>query len=97
MNKIKNDDDYAQRLYASLCNVTWIKDGSEDSWTWRAVGGNLAELRGKGESYMDFYCSGNEGNVSTDIEVDLGCLGWRPADSVVKEGSLFVWEKEDDC
>jgi len=48
------------------------------SCTWRYAGGLVAELREKGESYLDFYCGGKEGYVDTEIEEDLKRLGWEP-------------------
>jgi hypothetical protein len=32
------------------------------------------------EDYIDWYCSGNEGNVSEEIEADLKALGWTPVE-----------------
>lgn len=71
------DDDYARDLYAALCNVDWRKGAGEWSCSWRTAGGIVAKLRGKGEDYMDFYCSGNEGQIAPQIAADLAMLGWR--------------------
>jgi hypothetical protein len=64
MEKIQ-DKQYAQNVYAALCNMRWqpkevlpiLKD---EYWScsWRSSGGIVADLRGSGEDYMDFYCSG---------------------------------------
>lgn len=66
MAKIRADDKrYAQNLYAAWCNMQWCKRDTwpvlaEDYWTasWRGAGGIVANLRNKGEDYMDYYCSG---------------------------------------
>ncbi len=50
------------------------------SCSWRYAGGMIADLRGLGEDYMDFYCSGGEGLVDPEIEEDLYKLGWMVAD-----------------
>jgi hypothetical protein len=44
----------------------------EEYWTasWRAAGGIVAELRNKGEDYMDYYCSGMKGGLSYDTKDD---------------------------
>jgi hypothetical protein len=77
------DRAYADRLYASLCNIKWRKKGDlgeGNAWgfTWRGAGGMVAQLRNVGETYIDFYCAGNEGHVAPDIAADLDALGWPP-------------------
>jgi hypothetical protein len=64
MEKIK-DDRYAQNVYAALCNMRWQPAEvwpvlQDDYWScsWRSAGGVVADLRGVGEDYMDWYCSG---------------------------------------
>lgn len=93
------DDVFAREVYASLCNMQWQRDGMEEpvSLSWRAAGGVVADLVGRGECYLDYYCSGNEGVVSERVREALGGLGWTPvpwpardADSAVGEGSQRV-------
>lgn len=85
--KVENWE-YAQALYAALCNNTWIpKDTMQIlknegySCSWRYAGGIVSRLRGKGD-YMDFYCTGSfdetipEGVIVDEIENDLNELGW---------------------
>ena len=78
------DSDYAKDLYASLCNMQWKNlsnnDGEEADWScsWRYSGGVIADLRQENEDYLDFYCAGNEGIVTEEIEQDLKILGWKP-------------------
>jgi hypothetical protein len=87
IEKVKSID-YAQALYAALCNTTWIpKDVMEllknegYSCSWRFAGGLVSRLRGHGD-YMDFYCSGiaegyiPEGVVINEIRQDLSEIGW---------------------
>jgi len=65
-------DDYAQLLYAALCNNRFQKvevwpvlRGDTWSCTWRSAGSIVAELRGEGD-YMDWYCSGIFGAGEAD-------------------------------
>jgi len=76
-------DDYAQLLYAALCNNRFQKSevwpvlrGDTWSCTWRSAGSIVAELRGEGD-YMDWYLTGNEGIVFDVIAADLEKLGWQ--------------------
>lgn len=72
------DDDIAVELYAALCNVTWRKGAESYDCSWRHAGGVVAELRGHNESYVDFYCAGNEGEVTDRIADFLKAIGWEP-------------------
>jgi hypothetical protein len=64
VDKVRNNDVYAQNLYAAMCNQEWQY---QDVWTvltdktwscsWRSAGGIVADIRGEGD-YMDWYCSG---------------------------------------
>lgn len=51
------------------------------SVTWRGAGGIIADIRNKhyntSEDYMDFYCSGLEGEVNPLVEKCFKKLGWR--------------------
>lgn len=76
MAKIQAEDRYyAQNLYAAWCNMQWCKREmwpilSERYWSasWRGAGRIVAELRGKGEDYMDYYCSGMIGLSTYNVE-----------------------------
>ena len=83
LEKVRADEAYAQNLYAAMCNNGFIKLDvipilKQEEWSasWRYAGGLVAEIRNKGEDYMDFYCSGNEGHVTSEITHDLLNLGW---------------------
>ena len=82
------DDSFAQALYAALCNADWRKEGhAGEPWSasWRRAGDIVADLRNRGEIYLDFYCSGignpngtAEGVVRSDVAEALARLGWHP-------------------
>jgi hypothetical protein len=65
VSRVRDSDDYAQNLYAAMCNNSFQK---QDVWlilkdaywscTWRYAGGIVADLQAKGGDYMDWYCSG---------------------------------------
>lgn len=68
LEKVRNNKSYAQNLYAAFCNMRWQKLDvipilTEEFWScsWRSAGGIVAEIRGGGEDYMDWYCSGMGG------------------------------------
>lgn len=85
---------YAQKLYAAWCNILWFHiyqpentRNPDTAWsvTWRTAGRLVANLRGLGENYMAFYCSGIreneedtiEGTVDNEISEDLLSIGWE--------------------
>jgi hypothetical protein len=45
--------------------------------TWRYVADVVAHLRGRGEDYLDFYCSGGEGAITDRVAAAMDALGWR--------------------
>ena len=63
-DKVKQYDNYAQNLYAAMCNMTWQSrefwqelKGETWSCSWRSAGGIIADMREQGD-YIDWYCSG---------------------------------------
>lgn len=68
-DKIK-DYDFAQKIYANLCNLVWYDYINDEviTFSWRSSGGFVSGIRQLGEGYMDFYCSGNEGEIDDEIE-----------------------------
>lgn len=63
-SQVRENDCYAQNLYAAMCNRDWqeqdvweILTGVTWSCSWRYAGGIVARIRGVG-SYIDWYCSG---------------------------------------
>lgn len=72
-NELIKDDKFCKKLYASLCSQGWYDYIGDEivSFTWRGAGGFLADVRntlGYKEEYIDWYMSGNEGNVDPEIE-----------------------------
>ncbi len=78
------DANFAQRLYAALCNIDWFRDGYLWSTSWREAGRIVARLQGDGadRAYLRFYSSGTErgatreGTVVSDVADALSTLGW---------------------
>jgi hypothetical protein len=63
-DRVKASDNYAQNLYAAMCNMEWRKrdlwpEMKEENWgcSWRHAGGIIADMREQGD-YIDWYCSG---------------------------------------
>lgn len=72
---------YAVRLYNSLCNNAWIKDGEEWLASWRYAGG-IASILHDGadkEDYMNFYINDDTcpGMVDDEVIEDFAALGWE--------------------
>ncbi len=64
LEKVRARDDYAQNLYAAMCNNGFIRlevipvlKQEEWSCSWRYAGGIIADMQQKGD-YIDWYCSG---------------------------------------
>ena len=75
LEKVRGNDDYAQNLYAAMCNNGFIKMDvipilKEEEWgcSWRYAGGIIADMQQKGD-YIDWYCSGIR-NVDYDEEIN---------------------------
>jgi hypothetical protein len=89
-DKVKESDNYAQNLYAAMCNMTWQSrefwqelKGEVWSCSWRSAGGIVADMREQGD-YIDWYCSGIGNEESGN-----GLSGIRPA---VSDGRNYVPE-----
>lgn len=78
IDKIKKDEQFAVDMYRALCNMRWKKAGTKEvySCSWRYAGGLIAEIRNVGENYLHFYCSGEEGDVTKEINKIFNSLGW---------------------
>lgn len=70
LEKVRNSNDYAQNLYAAMCNNDFIKREmwpilKEEKWgcSWRHAGGIIADMQQKGD-YIDWYCSGIKGAIA---------------------------------
>ena len=63
-DKVKESVNYAQNLYAAMCNMEWQsrefwQELKDETWgcSWRHAGGIVADMQEKGD-YIDWYCSG---------------------------------------
>ena len=75
LDKVRGSKEYAQNLYASMCNNEFRKNDvwpilTEQSWSasWRSAGGIIANMRQEGD-YIDWYCSGIRDTGYDDDEV----------------------------
>ena len=82
LKKLK-DDSYAESVYNALCNNEWEHVETQEVFhcSWRYAGGivshNRKRFKDKGfECYLDYYCSGKEGEVTAEIARDFAKLGW---------------------
>ena len=100
-DKAKSSENYAQNLYAALCNTDWRKLDvweilKDSSWScsWRSAGGIVSDMVEKGD-YIDWYCSGigsEEGGYGLDSyspELD------PDGRTFVPEGHITVEIRED--
>ena len=76
------DYDYARAFYGALCNMRWRHYSQlyDEAYgcSWRYAGGLVSKIRGVGETYTEFYLSGNEGCIRDDILEDMESLGYSP-------------------
>jgi len=91
VEKIRSNENYAQLLYAALCNNAFRKQevfeilkGSAWSCSWRYAGGIVADILDEGD-YLDWYCSGGEGHIDEELAEDLNKLGWIVIDNYYDE------------
>jgi len=80
LHKEMQDRNFAEDIYGALCNMRWQnkKDPSNIyHCSWRYAGGLVATIRGQGEDYLDFYCNGNEGKVSKEVNKLFNKAGWK--------------------
>jgi hypothetical protein len=100
VSKVRGSDNYAQNLYAAMCNSSFQK---QDVWlilkdvywscTWRSAGGIVADLQDKGGDYMDWYCSGigdGLGNGDTDGTQNFVSEG-NVTDEIASDLALLGW------
>jgi hypothetical protein len=71
-DKAKAREEYAQNIYAALCNTDWQRNdvwpllkGQTYSCSWRYAGGIVADMLESGD-YIDWYCSGIRGMLSDE-------------------------------
>jgi hypothetical protein len=109
MQKIQ-DKQYAQNVYAALCNMRWqplevVPILKDEYWScsWRSAGGLVADLRGSGEDYMDYYCSGiGDGLGNGDADRTRGYVPEGIVTDEIREDFAAMgwapseWPKEKD-
>jgi hypothetical protein len=79
-NKVKQDDAYAQNLYAAMCNNDFQKNDmmpilKDQTWScsWRYAGGIIADMQETGD-YIDWYCSGIRNESLDPTEEELASM-----------------------
>lgn len=95
-DKAKSSENYAQNIYAAMCNQTWQKNevwsllkGQTYSCTWRYAGGVVADMVERGD-YIDWYCSGIRGGDEPDVYNNVNLPG-----DFVSEGTVTEEIRED--
>ena len=91
LHKIRTRPDYAQNVYAALCNMRWqpaeVWPMLKDEWwscSWRGAGGLVARFIGSGD-YMDWYCSGIQDYSSDEADARFVTGGYVEEGSVTEE------------
>ena len=98
LEKVRNNKAYAQNLYSALCNMQWQKLEvipilKSELWScsWRSAGAIVASIRGAGEDYLDWYCSGMGGFTAfadedpEETEREFKARGYVPEGVVTEE------------
>lgn len=100
LEKVRSSNDYAQNLYAAMCNNDFIKRDlwpilKEEKWgcSWRSAGGIIADMRQEGD-YIDWYCSGS-GGLNREYEGEETNEEWQKRTGYVPE-SVVTEEIEKD-
>jgi hypothetical protein len=92
VDKVKSSDQYAQNLYAALCNndfqraEVWpILTDKFWSCSWRYAGGIVANMREEGD-YINWYCSGiGDGLGNGDSDGTKGYVGESVVTDEIKD------------
>lgn len=103
IKKVKDNDKYAQNLYAAMCNREFTKNElwpllTEKKWScsWRHAGGIIADMREQGD-YIDWYCSGIRGGASFDDEIEDGFVNEGEVTDEIRQDLLKLgWVVLDD-
>jgi hypothetical protein len=94
LKKVRDNDSYAQNLYAAMCNNEFQKLDvipilKNETWgaSWRYAGGIIADMQQKGD-YIDWYCSGIGGGDEPHVYgdgYDLKRKGYVPEGRITDE------------
>jgi hypothetical protein len=100
LEKARTRDDYAQNIYAAMCNMRWQKLDTfpilkEEYWScsWRSAGGIVADMLQKGD-YIDWYCSGMGGLSGYDEDSET-FEQWQTRTKYVSEATVTEEIRED--
>ena len=89
LRPIVQDDDGAIEVVSAFYDVAWVPLDStattySEAWdegfsvSWRGAGGLVAELRDRGEHYLDFAWDAESEVVSERVERVMRSIGLRP-------------------
>jgi hypothetical protein len=91
LEKARTRNDYAQNIYAAMCNMRWQKLDTfpilkEEYWScsWRHAGGIVADMQQKGD-YIDWYCSGIRNGFDMGGSPEDGPAGYVPEGVITEE------------
>ncbi len=103
--RLRTDRSFADEMYCALCNADWRHvDGTSWHGSWRYSAGLIATLRGRGEDYIDFYCTRacEEGTISDRVASAMAELGWsgqghgsKAVYALEPSGEQTVWVNGD--
>ena len=76
---MREDPNLCKEVWCATSNVTWrnAEEGHTASYSFRAAGDLVAAILGRGD-YMDWYCSGHDGEVSERVAEAMLDEGWEP-------------------
>ena len=101
VEKVRNREEYAQNLYAAMCNNSFIKNDTwplltEQTWSasWRSSGGIVAHMRGEGD-YIDWYCSGIKNGGEPDGSVPESIVTNEIREDLKKLGWIVLEETNE--
>jgi hypothetical protein len=90
-NKVRTQHQYAQNLYAAMCNNEFQKLEvmpilKDQTWScsWRAAGGVVARIRNEGD-YMNWYCSGIQDFSRDETDPRFNGGGYVPEGTITDE------------
>ena len=91
LEKARARDEYAQNIYAALCNMRWQKLDTfpilkDEHWScsWRSAGGIVADMLQKGD-YIDWYCSGIQNYSNDEADTNFYPGRYVPEGQVTEE------------
>ena len=86
------DTDKIPAVWASLCNIQWVRDDDVVTYSFRTAGGEIADILGEG-SYMDWYCSApvsGVGGIPKEFADHMAAHGWTPREWPVSDADIVI-------